>query len=659
MKHKKIKFIFIINDDSGKALDFVSKYRISKKGNNISFDKGKNRKDIRFDDELIKYDHYFKGLNGCKCLFFDGCIFGDTNNLSHRDIIAKLSNSIKQNGETKDVEWAFIRIQDYDGKKQTIGNLLAQYEKTGKQEEQKEDAEEKTNNKTPSVSVYFMNFGKTIILNECFIDSRYTIFGNNITHEVINCFEADGHERYFYLCSQGSLSEDRFERESSQTLPKQYINEKKLTYLEYSKAGQNDDGKTQYVFLRKTKEIEIMNAAFEDELNPGNYANVNYGGVNICEIFSGNAYSREQNDDSMDGQLFEDGDDAIEAKSYVTFKAKKAVYVPQKQEQAVVQSDEELRERLKGTTMRQFVIEGSPFYDDLIDKIKNIEWKEEDVPTFKEYEKTASKDDIPDSILGIIGREKKENYYSDLFAYLFSKFPSALNAFLGKAGVEHRVDPGFYVVERETKNMDILIKNNKKNNQFLVVIENKVLATFNFDEKKKWDECISSDSRKKHKTTIDELKEKDTEYRKSIAKEKGNKDSQLSKYYLLARYIAKINGFPDDEHVNCLIICPEAYVKAYDSKKGDFAYGERYKVCSYKAIDEAIAIEGKRIDETIKKKTDDERELAEKKKQKAMLMEISNCLAPHIIKTDNFYISRNRLRFFESVMAKQKKSGKE
>lgn len=273
--------------------------------------------------------------------------------------------------------------------------------------------------------------------------------------------------------------------------------------------------------------------------------------------------------------------------------------------------------------------------------------------------KTVSKDDIPDSILGIIGREKKENYYSDLFAYLFSKYPSALNAFLGKAGVEHRVDPGFYVVEREAKNMDILIKNNKKNNQFLVLIENKVLATFNFDEKKKWDECISSDSRKKHKTTIDELKEKDTEYRKSIAKEKGNKDSQLSKYYLLARYIAKINGFPDDEHVNCLIICPEAYVKAYDSKKGDFAYGERYKVCSYKVIDEAIAIEGKRIDETIKKKTDDERELAEKKKQKAMLMEISNCLAPHIIKTDNFYISRNRLRFFESVMAKQKKSGKE
>lgn len=42
--------------------------------------------------------------------------------------------------------------------------------------------------------------------------------------------------------------------------------------------------------------------------------------------------------------------------------------------------------------------------------------------------------------------------------------------------------------------------------------------------------------------------------------------------------------------------------------------------------------------------------------QKAMLMEIRNCLAPHTIKTDNFYISRNKLRFFESVMAKQKKS---
>lgn len=545
MNNKNIKFIFIINDasrnDGGKALQFLSKYKLSEHAKNkISFKENDPLKDIKLDG-LIDYEHYFKGNNELKCLFFDGCTFGDTNSLSRREMITRLSDAIKKSNKARDTEWAFIRIKDYKGKKQTIGNLLTQYEK---EEGQEQSAQEKmkSNQNKPSIFVSFMNFGRTIILNECFIDSRYTTFGNNITHEVINCFKTDKGDRYFYLCPSGLLNQDRFKRKPCNILPKQYVNERKLTYLEYSKTGQNNDGKTQYVFLRKAHGIELVDAAFKNKLDKKDYSDVNYGKVNICSIFNENSYSKNQDDNSTIFASDEGKTDAVEA--YVSFKLRKSGIVerPKEQGQANISSgEEEMNKRLAGTTMRQFVIEGTPFYDCLVKKIKSIKWKKDEAPKFEEYEKIASEENIPDSIFGIIGRETRENYYSNLFAYIFLKYPEILNRFLHKAGINKKVDADLYVVERESKNIDILIKNKGENNKFLIVIENKISAAFNIEEEKKWYDCISANSKKKYKKTIDNLKEQEEKHPSK------KPDSQLSKYYWLARYIAQVNGFQDDD----------------------------------------------------------------------------------------------------------------
>ena len=36
--------------------------------------------------------------------------------------------------------------------------------------------------------------------------TKYTLFGNNISHEAINKFEADDGKRYFFLCDDGKIS---------------------------------------------------------------------------------------------------------------------------------------------------------------------------------------------------------------------------------------------------------------------------------------------------------------------------------------------------------------------------------------------------------------------------------------------------------------------
>ena len=635
-KNKNLKFIFILNDNENKALSLISRYRI-KKGNNatILFDIAKRFNDISFKG-LLTYEHYYQ-LS--KYLFFDNCVFGDTNGINGKILVERLSKIIKQACEKKewDIGWVFIRITDYQNKNQTIDNLLIQYESDAN----KETRISETGGKS-YVSVSFMNFGKTIILNKCFIDSRYTMFGNNISHEAINCFKTDTKERYFYLCSSGVLKRDYFETGNYDSLPKHYLDKSKLIYFDYSKVGRNDDDNAQYVFLRKAENVELMDAAFDDSVIRNHYLDINYDGVNICDIFDKNSYSNNQSDDSLDEQLHESGDNAV--KVYVTFKAASSdVFKPKFPEQAVVVPNDNLN-GLKGSTMRHFVIEGSSFFNSIMRKVgqENF-WKVESVPTLANYKATKAyqKDNIPDSILNIVGHDTKETFYSDVLAYAFSKSSVITNQFLQKAGVQKRVDAGFYEVKRENKNIDILIKNNRNGNKFIVVIENKISANFNADELKTWDKFV--DSKSKNNEIIANLENEKHSY--ELTHPDKNMNCQLSKYYLLARYIAKLNNIPDDDNnVKCLITCPEPYADAYESKKDSYGYGEKYDVCSYKIIDEAIG-------EVINNKSD----LALEEDERQTIIEIKKCLAPHINKTDVLFILRNKHRFYKSVVEIKRK----
>lgn len=623
-----LKYVFIINDNQNRAINFLAQHTFKKE--KIILNTTKRFNDIDFNGLLI-YQHYYQSD---QFLFFDNCSFGDTNEKGGKLLVQLFSQIINPvcNSHGWEIGWVFIRITNYEGKKATIDKLLTQYES----KEEKENRIRETNDKSTS-QIHFMNFGRTIILNKCFINSRYTLFGDNISHEAINCFKTDNNERYLYLCSSGILKEDYFERDSStnKPWPKDYLDKNNILYFDYSKTGKDEDDKAQYIFLRKVERVQVLDCAFDNDIKREKYTDINYGEQNIIDIFDSNSYSGTD-----DGESFEERNSLDNAvKVYATFKIiGNSAFVPTNYNDAIVVDEDDLKKQLKGSTMRHFVLEGSTFYDKIIEKSGNIAWEAENALTVDEYRNSQHfiNDDIPDSVLGIVGETNKELYYSDLVAYAFAKSHDILNKFLEKAEIDKRVNYGEYDVTRENKNVDIFIKNNHTGNKFILIIENKVLANFNDSELKSWDKFVN----KKTKNTkiIDELNAEKDGYR-LLHPENVKKTSQLSKYYFLGRYILKTQNVPDDDdHIKCLIICPEQYVESYNGKKDGHAYGEIYQTFSYKLISEAI-------NEVLINPTDpplDQNTIE-------IIKEIDRALKVHTSKDNILFVSRNKQRVVKKV----------
>ena len=608
----KVKFIFIVNDRANESLKFIKKHK--KISESISTDfKDDNYLSGNILGNLMTYKKCYEDKN---CLFFDDCTFKSVK--SKHDIVERLSSAI--NKKNVNIRWVFIKIAECEKNKTYImDTLLSKYET-----KEEKTNREKSGNKTPP-QINFMNFGKTIILNKCFIDSRYTVFGENISHEVINCFKADDGFRYLYLCSSGSLNRDYFDC-GNDYLPKSYLNKDGITYLDCSKKEKDEKKNVQYILLRKAENIKVFNHAFDDNLDAQNYNGIKYAGKTLIEIFKTNFFSRDKDNESIVDKLTSDEDSL---KTYISFKTTPdKVFVPKDIEKAIC--DIKLSEELKGSSMRRFIIEGSSLYNKLKDKIDKLEWEEEQTSTAKDYIKTIDKDYIPNSILGIVDQTNKETYYSDLISYAFAKSDVALNKFLEKCGVGLIVDRGKYTIERENKNIDIFIKNSMENNNFLIVIENKINADFNKNEKKEWKTFVNKS--KKENKLVDDLEEKFKEHQnKNPNQQKG----QLTKYYLLANYIANKNGIPDDK-ICFLIVCPRSNVKTYEKDKNDYLYGEKYEVKSYKLIKESI-------EEAIKSDTNLEQA------DKDLLAEIANSLAVHAIESNVLFVSRNKFRFGKRI----------
>lgn len=625
----KVKLIFIVNDNDNKALDTIAKCKIKKGGKqNIVFDTTHHYSDVVFNN-LLSYRHYYRFD---KYLFFEGCEFGSIAGYDKNGLINDLSGAIQTVSDSNgwNISWAFIRIINSDDNTKAAIDLLSTQYMAKQGDEDGDDGSSAT----------FMNFGRTYVLNKCFIDSRYTMFGNNISHETINCFKTDNGERYLYLCSSGVLKKDYF-LNSDETLPKKYIDESKIVYLDYSKTGKDTDDNAQYVFLRKVDRVQKLDCAFDNSVVREHYVDINYGGKNIVDIFGANSYQTIDRD-SLDEQQLEQ-DNAV--KVYATFKVvDNSAYVPANKQEALVigrsknedgsENEGDGLDKLKGSTMRHYVIEGSTFFDKIEAKINSITWEEEHAPSFDEYERSQEyeTDKIPDSILGIVGESNKETYYSDLIAYAFSKSHVVLNKFLEKAGINKRVDYAFYDVQRENANMDIRIKNVRGENKFLVIIENKILANFSVNELQTWEHFVKENV--KHAATINQLNQERERYQREHPEKKLS--CQLPKYYLLGRYLATINGIPDD--IDCLIICPEQYVDSYNASKNEYCYGEMYSVKSYNLIYEATK---EVLDENSDQYLEDN--------DKSILKEILKCLSVHIQKANILLVYKNRHRFAKSV----------
>ena len=359
---------------------------------------------------------------------------------------------------------------------------------------------------------------REIIINKMYVGG-YLSEGDNIGHEIINLYKADNGKNYIYLNSQGTIELSRGENSITVLLVRKFA----------SKI---------YKVLAKAECITILD--FADSKLPrkerykGQVAlGLTYGGVSLVDLFNENSYR---------GSLEE------EKNAYTTFVADRVI---KPKNQIYITDDESVSgdntffiRTNKGfgkQTLREFYSENEKpeSFTDLNQIIENKELWEEANTTQAISELPEPQKDPYFNFLKIIRQEDNELAFSNMFAYFFDINRDAFSRFAHEVlSIDIRTD---FIIEREKKNIDLLISDEKN----VVVIENKI------------------------KSSINGISERHDIYSDQV-------QSQLKKYYQFVT--------TDDEYrnksVSCFIFSPN-YNRI---ELGKFSYGEKYNIIYYREI---------------------------------------------------------------------------
>lgn len=459
-------------------------------------------------------------------------------------------------------------------------------------------------------NVTVINYGITYILNKCFMGTKYTLFGNNVSHEAINKFEADDGKRCFFLCDDGKInnSADYIISNSgykNSSYTKQFLleNAQMVAFSEYEHGT-----KKEYAFIQKVNKLYVVDPKKEKEIS--------YGGVKVKDIFWNNGFSKKV---ALKTSAIQGEKDKFPC---VTFEGENinvphiigdnaTLFMYEDINPKHDSSEKYSYEQLSKSSMKQYVFEGTTLFKNIKNKLDSISWIDE-----KPFNIGSSYVE-EDSVLSIIGKEGRETYLSSLIAYTLQHSQEILKGFL-------ECGESDYKVYREADNVDILVRGK----QNIIVIENKIDAGINDGEKKQWEQFISQED--KNDTIIEEIN-------KQYANCDEQKKSQLQKYYNLALYYAKLDGFSEDEikcNIKCYILCPEYKTEFYNEEKKKYMAGEKYEIVSYKKLYEAIS---------------DAAIAILKEDKKGIIKDLKRTIKRYTIKQNDYYIEKICGRFAERV----------
>ena len=368
------------------------------------------------------------------------------------------------------------------------------------------------------ITVIPTHMSREIIINKMYVGG-YLLEGDNIGHEIINLYNADDGKNYIYLNSQGTIELSH--------------GSNRITVLMVRKFASKI-----YKILAKAEGITILDFANSKlprkERYKGQVAlGLAYGGVSLVDLF---------NENSFRGSL-ED-----EKNAYATFVADRVI---KPKNQIYITDDESVSGEYtffirtnKGfgkQTLREFYHENEKpdSFTDLNRIIENCELWEDTDTTQKVSDLPEIRVDPYFNFLKIIRQEDNELAFSNMFAYFFDINRDAFSRFAHEVlSIDIRTD---FIIEREKKNIDLLISDEKN----VVVIENKI------------------------KSSINGISERHDIYSDQV-------QSQLKKYYQFVT--------TDDEYrnksVSCFIFSPN-----YDRiELGKFSYGEKYNIIYYREI---------------------------------------------------------------------------
>ena len=368
------------------------------------------------------------------------------------------------------------------------------------------------------ITVIPTHMSREIIINKMYVGG-YLLEGDNIGHEIINLYKADDGKNYIYLNSQGTIELSH--------------GSNRITVLMVRKFASKI-----YKILAKAEGITILDFANSKlprkERYKGQVAlGLVYGGVSLVDLF---------NENSFRGSL-ED-----EKNAYTTFVADK-VLKPKKQ--MYITDDESVSDGMtffirtnKGfgkQTLREFYHESEKpdSFTDLNRIIENCELWEDNDTTQKVSDLPEIRVDPYFNFLKIIRQEDNEIVFSNMLSYFFNINREAFSRFAHEVlSIDIHTD---FIIEREKKNIDLLISDEKN----AVVIENKI------------------------KSSINGISERHDIYSDQV-------QSQLKKYY---QFVTTDDEY-HNKNVSCFIFSPN-----YNCiELGKFSCGERYNVVYYREI---------------------------------------------------------------------------
>lgn len=362
------------------------------------------------------------------------------------------------------------------------------------------------------------HMSREIIINKMYVGG-YLSEGDNIGHEIINLYKADDGKNYIYLNSQGTIELSH--------------GENRITVLLVRKFASKI-----YKILAKAEGITILDLAdsrltrterYEGQVSLG----LKYGGVSLVDLFNGNSFRGSLED---------------EKNAYTTFIADK-VLKPKKQ--MYITDDESVSDGTtffirtnKGfgkQTLREFYHESKK-----PDSFTDLNWIIENGELWEDTDTTQKISDLPEiktdpyfNFLKIIRQEDNELVFSNMLSYFFNINREAFSRFAHEVlAIDIQAD---FIIEREKKNIDLLISDEKN----AVVIENKIKSSIN---------GISD----RHDIYSDQVQ------------------SQLKKYY---EFVTNDDEYRN-KNIRCFIFSPN-YNRI---ELSGFSCGERYTIVYYREI---------------------------------------------------------------------------
>ncbi len=295
---------------------------------------------------------------------------------------------------------------------------------------------------------------KEILLNIMYNGKYLQSANQNIGHEIINLFQADNGNNYIYVLPYGCMAQKHNGKIKTILL----VTRHNASLLEVLAKAENLE---QIIKIKGSWKNQKDNIHKEQKQYIENN-NITYGGVRLNDIMEEN----ESNETAF----------------YITFKAERIV--KPKKRIFITTANENTEEKGYWCILEdvKFARQSPKMYfsnksnagaykklDDLIQK-KEL-WENE---KYSQKVSTNVKLSTENNFIDIIKKGYDELCYSNLFQYIFSAKKNMFSKF-AKDVLEIENFSDDYIVERETYNIDLLIRNGQQ----VIVIENKIKSGIN------------------------------------------------------------------------------------------------------------------------------------------------------------------------------------